>query len=624
VNLGKKNSISLTPGTMDAADWESLRSECEKDGGKVVFDVVKLHRWPEASRFDFLSLASGLGKSCKVQIDGKPFTDAFDAVLAAMKGPKSMDAHRQGLRAAIEAAALLHGDMPDTTAKRINERLAEVGGAKVNHASLVKQIRNLAGGARPSADACTAAQQYLDHRRKACEAAEGQPVLRYYQSDFYVWQGKAWKRQEDKNFEAQVMQFLQTLEIPKLTARFAKDVIAHLAAMANLKCWDAPMPFLVANEDPSEIRHPHLIVFNNGMIDMDKVIAGTAPKIKPVDIAFFNEVVLPYDFSSKAKCPLWLQTLNDILPKTGKSDHRRLLLQEFMGYSLLLDCRFQKMMIMIGEGGNGKTTVTEVWEAVLGNDNVSDVPLEALGAEYRLWSLKGKLANFSGELQYLGKMHEGLVKRVVSGETTETNRKHKPPAKFRPTAKLIVNTNDLPQIQDPTQGTWDRLFTMPFEVRIRGTEKEDKGRVEKLREELPGVFNWAVEGLRRLLKQGHFTHCQKCQALLDQHRQESDTARLFVSACCEKQPGWVTFSVPLYQFYAHYCRVTGRKAVAETEFGRRLKRLKWLKRREESGQRRPVYKDMCLSKTGLLYREQALERPECSRPISQHGSHTQN
>lgn len=52
------------------------------------------------------------------------YTDPFEAVLAAMPGSKSMDAHRQGFRAAVEAAAVFHGDMPDQAAKRINDRLA--------------------------------------------------------------------------------------------------------------------------------------------------------------------------------------------------------------------------------------------------------------------------------------------------------------------------------------------------------------------------------------------------------------------------------------------------------------------------------------------------------------------
>jgi P4 family phage/plasmid primase-like protien len=601
VHIGGKKPTEVNPAKLDAADWAELGKRCGRANGQVVLEIFSLHTWPDEARFSMLSMAHGLGARCRLQIRDKTYSDAFEAVLAAMRGPKSMQAHRQGFRAAVEAAALFHGEMPDAAAKRINDRLAEVGGAKMNHPSLVKQIREVAGAtkANKQLDAHAAAQGFLAHLAEVGEADEDQCMLRYFQADFYAWNGNAWSRQEDKNFEAQVMAFLQTLKIPNVTARFAKDVIAHLAGMANLKCWEEPMPFMVATETPLKIDCPRLIVFDNGMIDLDDLIAGTTPKIKPADSTYFNEIVLPYNFAAKAKCPLWRKTLNDILPKVGDGDRRQRVLQEFFGYTLLETCRYQKMLVLHGDGGNGRSTITETWEALLGSENVADVPLEVLGAEFRLWSLKGKLANFSGELQYLGKMHEGLVKRVVSGEVIEANRKHKPPAKFRPCAKLIVNTNDMPQIQDTSDGTWDRLITIPFEVRVRGTPQEDKQRVEKLKAELPGIFNWAAEGLKRLLNQGHFTSCTKCAAFLAQHRTDCDTVRQFVSACCVKNPKAETYSEPLYEVYKLYTESTGRKPIAMPHFGRRMKGLKWVKGRASDPSRKPVYKGLGMTPTGV-------------------------
>ncbi len=546
VHIGAKQLTEVNPAMLDAAGWAELGKRCELAKGKVVLEVFSLHTWPDEARFSMLSMARGLGVRCRLQIRSKTYGDPFDAVLAAIKGPKSMQAHQQGFRAAVEAAALFHGNMPDAAAKRINDRLAEVGGTKLNHPSLVKQIRDVAGAARANKqlDAHAAAQAFLAHLADAAEADDGQPMLRYYQADFYVWDGKAWSRQEDKNFEAQVMAFLQGLKIPNVTARFAKDVIAHLAGMTNLKCWHEPMPFLVASEDPLTIGHPHLIVFNNGMIDLDNLIAGNTPKIKPPDSRFFNEVVLPYNFSAKAKCTLWQQTVGDILPVTGEGDNRQLVLQEYMGYSLLADCRFQKMLAVVGEGGNGKTTIVKTWQAMLGGTNFSGVPLEVLGNEHRQYSLQGKLANFSAEFPYLGRVNEGMLKSLISGEQIEVNRKFKPPVKIHPFAKLVVHSNELPQLQDPTEGMWDRLIAMPFEVRIRGTANDDKGRADKLKAELPGIFNWAVRGLKRLLAQGHFTNCSKCQAFLDQHRDEGDTVRHFASQCCMKKIGAAGCSGP--------------------------------------------------------------------------------
>ena len=623
VHIGSKKTVAVNPTTFDAADWETLRERCEQADRQVVMEVISLHAWPDEARYSMLSLARDLGSQCRLKIRGKTYGDPFEAVLATMKGPKSIDAHRRSFHAAVEAAALFSSDMPETAAKQINARLAEVGAAREHHLRLVKQIRNVIGTAKP-VDAQAGAQGFLAHLAKFIEADDDQRTLSYYQNEFYTWTGNAWKCQDDQNFAAQVMAFLQSMKVPKLTERFSKDVVAHLRALTNLRCWDEPMPFLVVKEEPLKIERPRLIVFQNGMIDMDDVIAGKTPKIKPVDGAYFNETVLPYNFDPKAKCPLWLSTLKDILPKTDKGDCRQLVLQEFFGYTLVSDCHLNKMLVLHGDGGNGRSTITEPWEAMLGSENVSDVPLESLGTEYRLWSLKGKLANFSGELQYMNKMHEGMVKRIVSGEVIDANRKHKDPAKFRPTAKLVVNTNDMPQVQDPTEAMWDRLIPIPFEVRIRDTAKDDKQRVAKLKAELPGIFNWAVQGLKRVLKQDRFTRCKKCEAFLGRHRTESDNVRLFVSECCKRNPGWATFSVTLYEFYRSYCETTGRKPVADSEFGKRVLRLKWIKDRETIGSRRWFYRDMSLSLTGQAYYDRAVNKRTCTEGICREISHMED
>lgn len=604
--IGKDPPISINPVALQPANWDQLLHECNKTAKQIVFKVVALPRWPEDARYPFCSICRELGTRCRVKIRGIAYNDPFDAVLAAMTGPKLMEAHRQTYRAAVEAAAVFHGDMPDAAAKRINDRLAEVSGVKVNHPGLVKQIREMVdnGESDGPIDAYAAAQGFLEHLDEAAgedNADDGQPRLRYYQEDFYTWTGKAWKPQQDKSFQAQVMAFLQTLEIPKLTERFAKDVIANLKGMVNYKCWDEPMPFFVAEEDPLTIERPRLLVFNNGMVDLDDLIAGKVKKVAPISSRYFNDIVMPYDFDPKAKCPLWVDTLKDILPRTSKSDNRVRVFQEFMGYSLLQDCRFQKMLAMIGKGGNGKTTVVKIWQAMLGEANFSAVPLEVLGDEYRQHSLQRKLVNFSAEFPYLGRVHEGMLKSLVSGEEIEVNRKFKSPVMIRPFAKLVIHANELPQIYDPTEGTWDRLITILFDVRIRETNQDDKNRVEKLKQELSAIFNWAIAGLKRLLEQGHFTACAKCQAFLGEHRTESDTVRLFVAECCQVEKDWVTFSIPLYQFYKFFCTATGRKPVSDSEFGKRMAQLSWKKERETSGTRRLYFKGMSLSQTGVNY-----------------------
>jgi len=610
VQIGEDALGPVAPTDLSDTDWSQLGERCRESALPVILSVTGIENWHDASRFPLLTLAHSLGEACRIKIGRATYEDPLEAILSALNERASSKAKKHLIRGAIEAAALFHNDIPELAAGRINRRLAEIGDPKINHNRLCKQIRHIVGDetSNPKADDPTvAAGMFLDHERKGGGTGDGSS-LRYHKSDFYRFRGNVWEPVREEWLLANVIKFLQNVDVSKVTGRFAKDVVANLAGMTMFDCWDIDMPFEVLQEEPLQVEKRHWIVFANGAIDLDEAISGHGPpKLISVDSRYFNQVALPYAFDPKATCKLWVKTLTDILPKSAKADNRRLVLQEFMGYSLLFDCRFQKFLVLLGDGGNGKTTVTETWQAMLGDVNYSSVPLDALGHDFRLWSLKGKMANFSGELPYLGKVNEGLLKRVVSGEEIDVNRKHKTPEKFRSRAKLIVNTNELPQIRDATLGTWDRLLAIPFDRRIRGTKKEDKQRTARLQDELSGIILWAIKGLKRLLTNGNFTACAKCDALTRQHRTESDSVLQFAQDCCAVNKKFATYSVPLYGVYKLWCERTTRKPVAEPEFGRRMKRAGWHKVRESVGTRKPAYINMVITPDSKHYVQQWLK-----------------
>lgn len=598
VKIGVEKRIRLEPADLDQSDWDELRELCEDANGDVVFTINRYRNWPAGARFNLLAIMRDLGKRARIRVNRSTFAEPFDAVLASMVGCDQMEAHKKGFQAAVEAAGFLYGDMAEAAAAKINDRLQDLHVAKINPQRLAKMIREAADGNEASAEASkaeAAAKGFCEHLADGVEGLS----LRFFQGDFYVWQGKRWERQQDDLFQARVMQFLQASGTPKLTERFAKDVIAHLAGMSLLDCWERSMPFWIAPTPKNERRN--CLALQNRIICFDPLEDGLRPAQYKLRKNFFNEILLPYSHDSKAKCPLWLETLSRILLKTKDGDNRLNVLQEFFGYSLLRDCRFQKLLVLIGDGGNGRSTVTETWQEMLGEGNYSTVALETLGDNFRQESLRGKLANFSGELNYLNKVNEGMLKRIVSGEPIDINRKHKAPISARLQAKIIVNTNQLPQFNDPTPAMWDRLLAVPFEVRMRGTADEDKLRPKKLLAELPGILNWAIAGLQRLLEQDGFTACSKCAAVTAQHRHDSNSVLTFIDRCCDSDAGMMTVSPPLYQIYRVFTEGAGRKPVAEPEFGARMKRAGYEKKRgrEIESRREPAYVGLMLSDEGL-------------------------
>lgn len=217
-------------------------------------------------------------------------------------------------------------------------------------------------------------------------------------------------------------------------------------------------------------------------------------------------------------------------------DERIMLLQEWFGYCLLPDTSLHKFLLAVGPGANGKSVVFRVLTELLGWENVSHVPLEMFGDRFALGDTIGKLANVVSEIGVLDRFDEGRLKAFVSGDRITVDRKYKEPISVQPTARLMLATNEPPRVHDRSQGLWRRVLYLPFEVTIP-TEKQNPRLAEELLEELPGVFNWAIQGLARLREQYRFTEPAAYSRAMQEYRIDCDPVRAFLREYYEAAPG---------------------------------------------------------------------------------------
>ena len=591
VRVGEHAQEVLPTALADPDLTHQIGAAAEQAGIPAVFEVYDLLSWPDEPRWDLLALVARLGPLGRIRRHGAgqvASKDPFDFVLEAMVGPEDLTRCERGRRAALEAAALLHADALEVACPRIAARLKELGVKGVLPQSLLKQARQLDGreAEQDRRDATAAARRFHDLFRPAGESEDDVPALRYYRHEFYVRDGARWLRQTDEALKARVTRFLQDEGLVEAVSdRLVRDVLTNLKGLVLLDCWDEPMPFLVVRERPTAIERPRLVPFRNGLVDLDEALASDGPPtLRPHDPRHFCEVTLPYDYDAETDCPLWHVTLGGILPATGPEDRRVDLLQELMGLTILPgDLSFQKFLILVGAGGNGKSTVLETWEAMLGADNVAHVPLDALGGEFRLGEMAGKLANIAGDMNHLDKVAEGLLKQLTSGDPIQVNRKFLPPVTMTPTARLIFAANVLPPIHDRSDGVWRRMIAMPFLHKIRD-DRKDRDRARRLKAELPGIFNWALAGAIRLHRQGRFTDCAVCRRCVAEHRLGCDPFRQFVEETVICDSGQTVLTDSLYDAYCVFCEAGGRYPKSQTEFGKEVLALPGvIKRRRGDG-----------------------------------------
>jgi len=225
---------------------------------------------------------------------------------------------------------------------------------------------------------------------------------------------------------------------------------------------------------------------------------------------------------------------------------------------------------------------------------VTHVPLDALGAEFRLFEMMGKLANIASDMKRMDKMEEGRLKELVSGEPLQVNRKFKAPLTMVPTARLIFACNELPPINDRSDGIWRRMIAMPFNRQFSEAER-DLDRAERLRAELPGIFNWALAGAMRLFEQGGFTRCQVCAHCAGEHRQHSDSFLEFWEELVEVGDGKRVSTDEFYQAYVQYCQNNGRYPKGNAEIGKQILRKPGVsKARRSVGDRKYEYRGIGL------------------------------
>jgi putative DNA primase/helicase len=281
---------------------------------------------------------------------------------------------------------------------------------------------------------------------------------------------------------------------------------------------------------------------------------------------FFN--VLPLEFDTEFQCSLWQECLKKVLV----NDDLILLVQEMFGYCLMHDCRFGVMFLLYGDGGNGKSVILTVLSHLLGFENTSALSFKDFGERFKLARLQNKLANISEESPTGKNIASDIFKNLVSGGEVEAEIKFKNPFKFKNKAKLIHACNHPPLIKDQSRAIVRRLVVIPFNVQIKD-EEADRQLVSKLLEELPGIFNWSLEGLARLVQYNRFTESAVSSKASAQVLSESDSVRSFVENNCIFWDDAFVFCTEIFIKFREYCHKTGMPETNEAEFGKRLLKL---------------------------------------------------
>lgn len=301
--------------------------------------------------------------------------------------------------------------------------------------------------------------------------------------------------------------------------------------------------------------------FRNGTLD----ISNEGEVMRGFDKNDHLTYQLPFDYDDKAACPAFDQYIRRVLPDEAS----RRVLCEFLGWIFLHDLKLEKVLVLFGDGHNGKSVLFDIVNALLGIHNVSNYGLSSLSKMENRCALGSALLNFGSEINE--RCDTDLFKKMASGEALEARRLYQDSYIMRNYARLAFNANILPRDTEHTNGFFRRFLIIPFKETITEAEKDPDLARKIIETELSGVFNWVMDGLRRLRRQRKFSPCPVADQALATYKQESDSTAGFLEEGCwipshETRVGKGEF----YKAYQDYCRDSGHAALNKLNFGKRL------------------------------------------------------
>ena len=390
-----------------------------------------------------------------------------------------------------------------------------------------------------------------------------------FENFFYQYKNDIWEKMHDEEFAMLVNREAKKVDeigavslslfrevkqqLNNLTWEFYGDKIKNLNNNNNEICLNSNILHIKDNDFSFTDYQKESFKFN-------KLPYNYNDKIKIEDLVHFKKFIIEImDYDS-----------NNI-KQEDKKDLNELInfILEWIGYTLIRGNFLQKSLICVGEGGNGKGVLMEIWKKLVGLNNVASFDLSLVNKPEFAITAKDKLVHFSSDLKDSEQLDTTAVKRATIGEEVEGKKLYSQPFTFNYTAKIIILTNELPYIHNMSNSVKRRFYLLPFN-RVFTDEERDVNLIKKLESEIEGIFYLCITALKRLIKRGHFIVPEKVQRLSNLYFSESDIVEQFLSE--KNLNDTVNKRSAIYSDFKDYCVEIGKKPYGRNKFLEKMRR----------------------------------------------------
>jgi len=362
-----------------------------------------------------------------------------------------------------------------------------------------------------------------------------------------VWQWNAsgvWRKLEKRA----VKQMVQNIIVNEIDG-VSKHIVDSVCDLLETEIYNKDQEFNVG--------HDECVNCQNGELSL---IDGEW-QLLPHERKNYRTTQVPVVYAVNATAPRFLRFLDEVFAGDSDKEDKIKALLEMMGYSLMAHCKYEKFIILVGIGANGKSVILSVLASLIGKENISGVQPSTFDRSFHRAHLHGKLANIVTEIKQGEVIDDASLKGIVSGEPTTVEHKFGHPFVMRPFATCWFGTNHMPHTRDFS----DALFRRALILKFNNVFKSELGNCDPslrdtLTRELPGILNMALNAYAKAIAKG-FTMPRSCIEARDEWHTEADQVSQFIDDECVRDDKKEVQAQLLYGLYREWARASGTQQI---------------------------------------------------------------
>lgn len=402
-------------------------------------------------------------------------------------------------------------------------------------------------------------------------------TIQFCSNSFWLWKGTHYVEIDPNKIRQITYKFLEDAKVFKNTClknfNPNQNKVTQIIDALRAECFFEHHPangtiWIDGRQIPNS---RYVISFPNGIFSIEDWLKDEKIALIPPTPSLLNTSCLDFNFDPNATEPKeWLKFLESLWSEDIESQNA---IQEWMGYLLTQDTKHQKILLIVGPPRAGKGTIARILETLLGASNVAGPTLGSLNTEFGLQPLLNKTLIIISDIRLESmKSCSTTVERLlsISGEDLLTiNRKHQIPVTVRLPAKIIMMSNELPDLTDSSGALANRYLVL--NLKTSWLHREDTGLLERLKMELSGILLWALKGLKRLNENGHFIQPKASLETIEELKELSSPIMVFVDEVCNFEPKACTSIKSLFIAWNQWCTSNGYKKGTTQSFGKSFK-----------------------------------------------------